>query len=86
MSSYLHHIYQQKCGNVADLVTMFGDVAVRQMEAMGYIINAPKDTGGTWRISDRAKKLAELRYRKSTISERFRDWFNLNVRKIDFSI
>lgn len=86
MSSYLHYIYQQKCGNVADLETRFGNVAVRQMEAMGYIINAPKDTGDTWRISNRARKLAELRYRKSTISERFHDWINLNVRKIDFSI
>lgn len=86
MSNYLLYIYQKKCGVVTELETKFGDVAVRQMEAMGYIINAPKDIGDTWRISDRALKLAKLRYRKSTILERLRDWFNLKVRKIDFSI
>lgn len=86
MSSYLYYIYQKKCGGVTELKKKFGDIAVRQMEAMGYIINAPKDTGDTWRISDRALKLAKLRYRKSTIVERLCDWFNLKIRKIDFSI
>lgn len=86
MESYLLYIYNKRYGSVAELETRFGSDAVRQMETMGYIINAPNKTGDTWRISDRAIKLARLRYRESTIWERFCDWFNLKVRKIDFSI
>lgn len=86
MGSFLHYLYTTECGKVAELKAKFGDDAVRQMEAMGYIVNAPTAEGDTWRISARARKLAKLRYRKSTKRERMCDWFNLKIRRIDFSI
>ncbi|MDE7378298.1 MAG: hypothetical protein K2N13_04970 [Paraprevotella sp.] len=86
MSSYLHYIYTEKYGKVTELKEKFGEDAVRQMEAMGYIANAPTKDGDTWRISTRALNLAKQRYRKSTIWERICDWFNLKIRRIDFSI
>lgn len=86
MSSYLHYIYKERCGKVAELKAKFGEDAVRQMEAMGYIANAPTKDGDTWCISSRALKLATLRYRRSSIWERVCDWFNLSIRRIDFSI
>ncbi len=86
MSNYLSYIYRHKCGNISDLNRKFGKTSVRRMEAMGYIVNAPTKDGDTWKISSRAKKLAELRCRDNTLWERFCDWFYLKVRRIDFGI
>ena len=86
MGNYLNYIYKKKFGTISELSREFGETAVRQMEAMGYIINAPTKDGDTWKISSRAKKLAELRYRDNTLFEKLCDWFYLKVRKIDFSL
>ena len=85
-TNYLSFLYHNENGKVSDLKEKFGEDGVRQMETMGYIVNAPARNGDTWRRSRSAQRLAQLRYRKSTIAERITDWFNINVRRIDYSI
>lgn len=81
----LLYIHQEKHGYISNLEAKIGKTEVRQLEAMGYIVNAPNPKGNTWRISKRAKKMASSIYRKSTLWEKSFDWFNHKVRRIDFS-
>ena len=55
--SPLKHIYEAKCGNLSDLERNLGKSTVRQLEAMGFIMNAPSQHGDTWKISSRAESL-----------------------------
>ena len=84
-TNYLSFLYHNENGKVSELKEKFGEEGVRQMEAMGYIVNAPAHNGDTWRRSQSAQRLAHLRYRKSTLVERITDWFNINIRRIDYS-
>lgn len=85
-TDFLRFLYEHKNGRISDLISMFGEEGVRQMEAMGYIVNAPSSDGDTWRRSKNAEHLANFRYRKSSLVEMIIDWINVNIRKIDFSL
>lgn len=79
-------ISKRKNGYLSDLESELGVRAVRQLEAMGYIENAPSANGDTWKISNRAKRMAELKYKPSNMVERLVDWYYFNVRRVKLSI
>ena len=81
----LLYIHEKQNGYISELETKIGQERVRQLEAMGYIKNAPNPKGNTWMISKRAARMAKSIYRESTKWEKITDWFNRNVRRIDFS-
>ena len=81
----LLYIHEKQNGYISELETKIGQERVRQLEAMGYIKNAPNPKGNTWMISKRAARMATSIYRESTKWEKITDWFNRNVRRIDFS-
>lgn len=81
----LLYIHQKKHGYISKLEAKIGKIEVRQLEAMGYIVNAPNSRGNTWKISKRAEKMASSIYRESTLWEKSLDWFNHKIRRIDFS-
>lgn len=79
-------ISERKNGYLSDLERELGVHAVRQLEAMGYIENAPSANGDTWKISNRAKRMAELKYKPSNVIERLVDWYYFKVRRVKLSI
>lgn len=82
----LEVISERKNGYLSDLERELGERTVRQLEAMGYIENAPSANGDTWKISSRAKHMADLKYKPSNFVERLVDWYYFNVRRIKLSI
>lgn len=81
----LNIIYQKKHGYISHLKKEIGEESVSQLEAMGYIQNAPNPDGDAWKITKRALKRAKLFYEKPTLWECLKDWFYLHIRRIDFS-
>ena len=79
-------ISKKKNGYLSDLERELGEHTVRQLEAMGYIENAPSTNGDTWKISSRAKHMADLKYKSSNIIERLVDWYYFHVRRVDINI
>ena len=84
--SYLSYLNSHTNGRVSDLQKVFGEEEIRQMEAMGYIVNAPSKDGETWKRSTRAARLAQACFRKSTALEKIGDLINVHLRKVDYSI
>ena len=79
-------IFEKKNGYLSDLEKELGERTVLQLEAMGYIENAPSANGDTWKISNIAKRIANLKYKPSNIIERLVDWYYFNVRRVRLSI
>lgn len=79
-------ISQRKNGYLSELEKELGEQTVRQLEAMGYIENAPSAKGDTWKISSRAKRMADLKYKPSNMIERLVDWYYFNVRRVKLSL
>ena len=84
--NYLSYLHLHTNGKVSDLQKVFGEEGIHQMEAMGYIVNAPSKDGETWKRSTRAARLAQACYRKSTALEKIGDFINVHLRKVDYSI
>lgn len=84
--SPLKHIYEAKCGNLSDLERDLGKSTVRQLEAMGFIKNAPSQHGDTWQISGRAKSLAEVSFRPYTRRAKFRDFYRYKLPRMLFGV
>lgn len=81
----LNVIYQKRQGYISHLKNEIGEESVSQLEAMGYIQNAPNPKGDAWEITKRALKRAKLFYEKPTLWECLKDWFYLHICRIDFS-
>lgn len=79
-------IYKEKSGKLSDLEKKLGKREVRQLEAMGFIQNALSQHGDTWKISNRALRLAELKTKPYTLKERRSDFFHFKLRKLLFGI
>lgn len=84
--SPLKIIYDSKYGNLRDLELKLGKSTVRQFEAMGFITNAPSQNGNTWKISDRANRLAEIRFRPYTRKEKIRDFCRFKLPRLLFGV
>ncbi|MBQ6204545.1 MAG: hypothetical protein IJK46_10705 [Prevotella sp.] len=82
--SPLKHIYEAKCGILSDLERDLGKSTVRQLEAMGFILNAPSQHGDTWKISDRAKRLGYVSFRSYSRKERFKDFCRYKLPRLLF--
>ncbi len=81
----LAYIYDKKYGYIDELKEKLGKDVVRQLEAMGYIENAFDSKADTWRISERARKRHKSITRKSSLTERFSDWYYKHILRIDFN-
>lgn len=84
--SPLKFIYETKCGNLSDLENVLGKSTVRQLEAMGFIKNAPSQHGDTWQISGRANSLAEVSFRPYTSRAKFRDFYRYKLPRMLFGV
>lgn len=82
--SPLQVIFKAQCGKLSDLEDRFGKREVRQLEAMGFIQNAPSQYGDTWKISSRAQRLAVLRSKPYTLKDRRSDFYRFKLRKLLF--
>lgn len=83
---FLYYIYTQKHGLRAELVEKFDERTVRQMEATGFIVNAPSAQGVTWKMSHMADEIATLKYSKLTWKERLVEWYYTHIRKVNLSV
>ena len=75
-------IYQKRQGRMDDLRRSMDEHQIRQLEAMGYIVNAPSKYGDTWKISKKALEIAKLRFHKSSWLNKIDDWFLINVKNV----
>lgn len=81
----LYVIYKDRKGHLKDLEVKLDERSVRQLEAMGYIENAPSIDGGTWKISSRADHIARLKYKSPSLLDRLIDWYFFKIRKVNLS-
>lgn len=79
-------ISQKRNGYLSELEHELGEQTVRQLEAMGYIENAPSANGDTWKITRRARRMAGLKYKSSSMFERLVDYYYFNIRRVKLSI
>lgn len=84
--SPLKFIYDAKCGKLSDLEKKLGQGTVRQLEAMGFIKNAPSSHGETWKISSRAMSLAEVSFRPYSRRDRLRDFYRFKLPRMLFGV
>lgn len=82
----LYVIYKDRKGHLKDLEAKLDERSVRQLEAMGYIENAPSADGGTWKISRRADHIARLKYESSSLLDWLTDLYFFKIRKVNLSI
>ena len=84
--SPLEFIYRTKNGRLRDLERELGRTTVRQLEAMGFIKNAPSANGDTWKLSDCARRLGEVSSRRYTRKERLKDFYRYKLPRILFGV
>ena len=84
--NFLYYLYNHPCGKVSELKELYGDESVCRMEDLGYITLSPSEEGDTWKRTDSATRLTNACYRKSSMIEKIKDFINIHIRKIDFSI
>lgn len=82
--SPLKYIYKAKCGSLSNLERDLGKSTVRQLEAMGFIMNAPSLHGDTWKISDRARRLGDVSFKPYSCKERFKDFYRYKLSRMLF--
>lgn len=82
----LKFIYDAKCGTISDLEKDLGHSTVRQLEAMGFIKNAPSRNGDTWQISRRATDLASVSFRPYTKKAKLRDFYRFKLPRKLFGV
>lgn len=80
--NFLRYIYDHKHGLRSELVRLYSERTVRQMEATGLIVNAPSSGGTTWRVSKMANRFAALKYSELSPLERVTDWYYTHVRQV----
>lgn len=84
--NFLRYIYDHKHGLRSDLVRLYGERTVRQLEATGFIVNAPGPKGVTWGISNLANDIASLKYSRLSFMERLTDWYYTHVLRVNTSV
>lgn len=84
--SPLEFIYKTNDGSLIDLEKELGRTTVRQLEAMGFIKNAPSANGDTWKISERAKQLGEIDSRPYTRRDRLKDFCRYKLPRFLFGV
>lgn len=82
----LYVIYRDRKGHLKDLEAKLDERSVRQLEAMGYIENAPSADGGTWKISSRADHIARLKYGSRSFIDRLVDLYFFKIRRVNLSV
>ncbi len=82
----LEVLYRTPCGYIDELENKIGVENVRQLEAIGYIVNAPSEKGYTYQISKRAKQIVSDFFGKMTIRDYLSDLYYTYIRRVSFSI
>lgn len=79
----ISYVYQKKFGYVSELQQAIGEQAVRKLELMGYIENAPHPTGRTWKATSRCNRFGDSRKERRGLLSRINNM--LYARKLRLS-
>lgn len=82
----LKTLYEMKNGYIEELESRLGKEKVRQLEAIGYIENAPSKKGYTFKMTERAKRIAEGLYKKRSFLDLVSDFYYVKIRNLTFAI
>ena len=59
INDLISYVYHEKYGYADELQQAIGKQAVRKLELMGYIENAPHPSGRTWKATSRCKRFGD---------------------------
>ncbi len=79
-------IYDTQSGSLEQLERQLGKNTVRQLEAMGFIKNAPSADGDTWKISARAEHLGKISFQRYTLRDRLKDIYRYKLPRLLFGV
>jgi len=79
-------LYEMKNGYIEELEKRLGTEKVRQLEAIGYIENAPSKNGYTFKITKRAKRLADGLYGKKSFFDLVSDYYYVKIMGVNFAV
>ncbi len=65
INNLISYVYDKKYGYINELQQTIGEKAVRKLELMGYIENAPHPSGRTWKVTERCKRYGNVRQKKN---------------------
>lgn len=65
INNIISYVYSKKYGYISDLQAAIGENAVRKLELMGYIENAPHPSGRTWKATERCKRYGNARQKRN---------------------
>ncbi|MBR4563664.1 MAG: hypothetical protein IKO26_04350 [Paludibacteraceae bacterium] len=82
----LEVLYKHPCGYIKNLEDELGENTVHQLEAIGYIVNAPSEEGYTYRISNKAKQIVSGLSEKRSIRDLLSDMYYRYVKRVHFSV
>lgn len=82
----LEVLYKRPCGYIENLEDELGENTVHQLEAIGYIVNAPSEKGYTYRISNKAKQIVFGLSEKRSIRDLLSDMYYRYVKRVHFSV
>lgn len=82
----LEVLYKHPFGYVAELENMIGEEDVRELEAIGYIENAPSEKGNTYKISNMVKHMTSAFFDKRTFRDFISDFYFTYIKRVSFSL
>ena len=82
----LETFYRMENGYIKELESQLGTEKVRQLEAIGYIENAPSEKGYTFKMTNRAKRIAEGLYKRATLYDLVSDFYYTHIKRVNFAV
>ncbi len=82
----LEVLYKYPCGYVKKLEEMIGEEDVRELEAIGYIENAPSEKGYTYKTTKWVKQMTSAFFGKRSLRDYISDFYYTYIKRVSFSI
>lgn len=82
----LEILKKSPCGFIKDLEKALGKEKVRQLEAIGYIQNAPSEKGYTYQVSRKASQVISDLSTPISFFDHLSDFYYKYVKRVRFSI
>ena len=73
-------------GYIKDLEKKIGKEKVRQLEAVGYIMNAPSEQGYTYQTSPRANQVISNLHAPMSFWDTLSDFYYRYIKRVHFSL
>ena len=73
-------------GYIKELEKALGKEKVRQLEAIGYIVNAPSEKGYTYQISRKASQVISDLSARMNLFDHLSDFYYKYIKRVRFSI